>query len=313
VRITLAIALLLYSAVISAAGTRCLARAAWPLQAPRIGIAAWLGGAVSIAASAAAAGLILAIPCVQFTTDPHTLQACLSLWRAQYASPAGAAAGVAGSMLTATVLGRLAWFYGSVLYAARQRRAVHDDALALIGRPGPASDVAIIDSDQPAAYCVPGRHRIVLTTGALTRLDDRQLDAVLAHERAHLSGRHHLLVTLAAALKYALPPVRFFAVAAQQVSDLVEVAADDAATRRASRLTLAAALLAVASADAPAWALGVGGSAATQRINRLIDPPGRRSLLQRAVIFAALGAVAALAGTGLGLTVAVILRCPPGV
>jgi Peptidase family M48 len=313
VRITLAIALLLYSAAISAGGTRWLARAAWPLQAPRIGVAAWLAGAVSIAASIAAAGLILAIPCVQLTTDPHTLQACLSLWRAQYASPAGAAAGAAGSMLAATVLGRLAWFYGSALNAARQRRAAHDDALALIGRPGPAPDVAIIDSDQPAAYCVPGRRRIVLTTGALTRLDDRQLDAVLAHERAHLSGRHHLMVTLAAALKHALPPVRFFAVAAQQVSDLVEVAADDAATRRASRLTLAAALLAVATADAPAWALGVGGSAATQRINRLIDPPGRRSVVQRAVICAALGAVAALAGTGLGLTVAVILRCPPGV
>jgi Zn-dependent protease with chaperone function len=313
VRITLAIALLLYAGAISAAGTRWLARAAWPLQAPRIGVAAWLGGAVSVAVCAVAAGLILAIPCLKFMIDPHTLQACLSLWRAQYASPEGAAAGVAGSVLIVTILGRLAWFYGSALNAARQRRAVHDDALALIARPGPTPDVAIIDSDQPAAYCVPGRHRIVLTTGALTRLDDRQLDAVLAHERAHLSGRHHLMVTFAAALKHALPPVRFFSLAAQQVSDLVEVAADDAATRRASRLTLAAALLAVATADAPAWALGAGGSAATQRIHRLIDPPGRRGIGQRAVTFAALGAAAALAGTGLGLTVVVLLQCPPGV
>jgi Zn-dependent protease with chaperone function len=313
VRITLAIALLVYSVAISAAGTRWLARAAWPLQAPRVGVAAWLAGAVSVTASAAASGLILAIPCVQFTTDPRTLQVCLSLWRAQYASPAGAAAGVAGGMLTVTILGRLAWFYGSAMNAARRRRSVHDDALALIGRPGPTPDVAIIDSDQPAAYCVPGRRRIVLTTGALNRLDDRQLDAVLAHERAHLSERHHLMVTLAAALKHALPPVRFFTLAAQQVSDLVEAAADDAATRRASRLTLAAALLAMATADAPAWALGAGGSAATERINRLIDPPARRSIVQRAVIFAALGAVAALAGTGLVLAVAVLFRCPPGV
>src|SRR5438034_5303917 len=37
-----------------------------------------------------------------------------------------------------------------------------------------------VASDRPAVYCLPGRRRIVLTTGALTRLDDRELDAVLA-------------------------------------------------------------------------------------------------------------------------------------
>jgi len=311
VRITLAVLMLLYSGAVSAAGTRWLARAAWPLQTPRAGIAAWLAGALSVAVSAAAAGLILVIPCVQLTTDPHTLQACLSLLRAQYASPAGAAAGVVGGTLVMTVLGRLAWFYGSALNAARQRRGIHDDALTLIARPGPTPDVAIIDNDQPAAYCVPGRRRIVLTTGALTRLDDRQLEAVLAHERAHLSQRHHVMVMLAAALKRALPPVRFFAVAAQQISDLVEVAADDAAVRRASRLTLAAALLAMATADAPVWALGAGGSAATERIRRLIDPPDQGNVVRRAVTFAMLSAVAALAITGLVFAVAIVLRCPP--
>jgi Zn-dependent protease with chaperone function len=49
--------------------------------------------------------------------------------------------------------------------------------------------VRIIDGDRPTVYCLPGRRRIMLTTGALTRLDDGELDAVLAHERAHLSGR----------------------------------------------------------------------------------------------------------------------------
>jgi Zn-dependent protease with chaperone function len=312
-RVTLAALLLLYSAAVSAAGTRWLARAVWPLQAPRVGVAAWLTGALSVAASAAAAGLILAIPCVQLTTNLHALQACLSMWRGQYASPAGATAGAAGSVLTVTVLGRLAWFCCSALNAARQRRAIHDDALALIARPGPAPDVAVIDGDQPAAYCVPGRRRIVLTTGALTRLDGRQLDAVLAHERAHLSGRHHVMVMLAVALKDALPPIRFFAVAAQHVTDLVEVAADDAAIRRTPRLTLAAALLAVAAADAPAWALGAGGSAATQRIERLIAPPVRGSIMQRAVTFAALAALAALAITGLAFAAVILLQCPPGV
>jgi bla regulator protein blaR1 len=55
---------------------------------------------------------------------------------------------------------------------------------------------------------------------------------VAADERAHLSGRHHLVLRLAAALERAFPWVRFFAVGAEQVAYLVEVAADDAAARR---------------------------------------------------------------------------------
>ena len=112
-----------------------------------------------------------------------------------------------------------------------------------------------------------------MTTGALRCLDDRQLEAVLAHERAHLSGRHHLVLTFASALQEAFPAVGFFAVAARQIGELIEVAADDAAIRREHRLTLAGALLAVATAGVPAGALGAGGTAAAQRIRRLIDPP----------------------------------------
>jgi Zn-dependent protease with chaperone function len=52
--------------------------------------------------------------------------------------------------------------------AARRRRATPDDVLAVIAKPGPAADVRIINCDRPAVYCLPGRRRIVLTTGALT-------------------------------------------------------------------------------------------------------------------------------------------------
>jgi Zn-dependent protease with chaperone function len=171
--------------------------------------------------------------------------------------------------------------------------------------------VRIIDGDRPAVYCLPGRRRIVLTTGALSRLDDGELAAVLAHERAHLSGRHHLVLRLASALEHAFPGVRFFAVAARQVTYLVEVAADDAAVRRSPRLTVAAALLAVASAGIPAGALGAGGSAAAQRIERLIDPPLQHSWVRRAFTYAALATAAALAITALALAYSTIFRCPP--
>ena len=310
-RIAAVALLLVYAAAVSAAGTRWLPRAAWPLRAPRTGIAAWLAGALSVAAAVAAAGLILAVPCAQVSADPAMLRACLSLLRAQYASPAGAAAGAVGGALALGMLGRVAYVCGSAMAAARRRRARHNEVLALIARPGPAPDVRIIDGDHPVAYCVPGRRRIVLTTGALACLDSGQLDAVLAHERAHLSGRHHLVLSLAGALKDAFPAIGFFAVAARQVGDLVEVAADDAAVRRAHRLTVAAALMAVAGGGVPAGALGAGGSAAARRIWRLIDPPRRASLAGRAVTFAALAAASALAIAAFALALLVITRCPP--
>jgi beta-lactamase regulating signal transducer with metallopeptidase domain len=193
----------------------------------------------------------------------------------------------------------------------RRRRASHHDVLAVIARPGPSADVHVIDGDWPAVYCLPGRRRIVLTTGALTCLDDGQLDAVLAHERAHLAGRHHLVLALAVALQRAFPGVGFFAVAARQVAYLVEVAADDAAARRAPRLTVASALLAVATAGVPAGALGAGGSAAARRIQRLIDPPPRDSGARRAVTCIALAAAASLAAATIVLACVTIVRCPP--
>jgi Zn-dependent protease with chaperone function len=216
---------------------------------------------------------------------------------------------VAGGLLAAAVAGRVAWAYGSVLAGARRRRSVHDDVLAVIARPGPAADVRIIDGDRPAVYCLPGRRRIVLTTGALTRLDDRELAAVLAHERAHLSGRHHIVLALAAALQRAFPFARIFRLAARQVAYLVEIAADDAAVRRAPRLTVASALLAVATAGVPAGALGAGGSAAAQRIQRLINPPPQPSRAARAVTYAALTATAAPAAAVLVGAFVIITRC----
>ena len=247
-------ALLLVAAVTPLAWAPCLSRAAWPLRAPRAGIAAWLACPLSAVVCSALAGLVLAIPCAQLSTDPAALRACLSLLRAQYTSPAGAVTGVAGGLLAVAVVGRLTWFCGAAVVAARRRRAAHDDVLAVIAKPGPAADVRVIDGDRPAVYCLPGRRRIVLTT-----------------------------------------VVGFFAVAARQIAYLVEIAADDAAGRRAPRLTVASALLVVATAGVPAGALGAGGSAAAHRIQRLIYPPSRDSRARRAVTCLALVTAATLA------------------
>jgi Zn-dependent protease with chaperone function len=309
VKITVAV-LLLLAAAVPAAGAPWLARAAWPLRAPRAGIAAWLACSLSVVGFLALTGLVLAVPCLPSSADPAMLRACLSVLLAQYSSPAGAVAGMAGSLLMAAVVGRVAWAYASAVVAARRRRATHDDVLAVIAKPGPAADVRIIDGDRPAVYCLPGRRRIVLTTGALTCLDEGQLDAVLAHERAHLSGRHHLVLALASALQRAFPGVGLFAIAARQIACLVEIAADDAAVRRAPRLTVASALLAVATTGVPAGALGASGSAAAQRIQRLINPPPRGGGVWRAVTCVSVATAAALAVAAIALACVTIIRCP---
>ena len=125
----------------------------------------------------------------------------------------------------------------------------------------------------------------MLTTGALAVLDPEQLAAVLAHERAHLAGRHHLLLAVTRSLAAVAPFVPLFARGAAEVARLAEMRADDAAVRRAGgdpgsdrrRRTLLAALLAmgtgVAAAPAPASWLPAAGGVVTARVRRLAEPP----------------------------------------
>ncbi len=302
-----------YAVAVAAAATWWLPRASWPQRAPRLGIAVWQALTVAVVASALLAGLVLAIPCLRVWADWPSLRAWLMSARAQYASAGGAIAGTTGWVLTLGVLGRLAWSTGTVVTGSRRSRARHDEVLAVVGRRGLVPGMVLLEDDRPAVYCVPGRRRIVFTTGALRRLDSSQLDAVLAHERAHLAGLHHLMIILAGGLRAAFPHVPFFAAAASQISCLVEMAADDAATRRAPRLTLAGALLTLAAARVPAGALAAGGTTGARRIRRLIDSPRPVSRRRRAATSVlALIAAPAVAFSAPALALLTIHPCPPG-
>jgi Peptidase family M48 len=150
-----------------------------------------------------------------------------------------------------------------------------------------AGDAVVLDAAQPVAYCLPGRPAtIVVSSGALALLDTAQLNAVLAHERAHLAGRHHLLTALTRGLAVTFPGVPLFTRGPAEVARLAEMRADDAAVRHSGRGTLVAALLAMGTGTAvPAAALGTAalgatGLATTARVQRLLEPP-RRSCLAR--------------------------------
>ena len=113
---------------------------------------------------------------------------------------------------------------------------------------------------------------MVLTTGAVQALDPAQLAAVLAHERAHLAGRHHRLLAMARIGRQVLPFLPLMRDADAQVTRLVEMHADDAAKRASGPGPLATALVALATTASPAPALAAAATDTVQRIHRLLNP-----------------------------------------
>nr|WP_296766767.1 M56 family metallopeptidase [Rhodococcus sp. (in: high G+C Gram-positive bacteria)] len=58
-----------------------------------------------------------------------------------------------------------------------------------------AGDVVVVEDDVPDAFASPSGGGVVMVTSALVEaLDERQVAAVVAHERAHLRYRHHLWI-----------------------------------------------------------------------------------------------------------------------
>jgi len=268
-------------------------RRGWAVRAPRLAMVLWLAlpvswvVAVALAVLAAAAPLPLSWPGSRPGGRPALLAA--------HAMPGGAAVAAAGLVLAAVVGLRAGACVASGLARGRRERREHAAFLTAAGRPDRALGAVILDEDAPAAYCLPcGRHRIVVSTGALTALGPAQLAAVLAHEHAHLRGRHHVTLTVAAALSRAFPRVPLLAQAGAEVAVLAEMAADDAAARRHDPGDLAAALVILARNGARARALTASGPAAVTRIQRLLAPLPRPGIPARAARLAAAAAAIAL-------------------
>ena len=138
--------------------------------------------------------------------------------------------------------------------------------------PDTALGAVLVEHAQPTVYCVAGRHpTVILTTAARQALDAAQLEGVLAHERAHLAWHHHRLLAAARIGLRVLPFMPLMRDAEVQVERLVELHADDVATRVADPSALAAALVVLAAASpapapaaaSPAPTLAAAGPAPT--------------------------------------------------
>ncbi|MDQ3104671.1 MAG: M48 family metalloprotease [Actinomycetota bacterium] len=268
------IMLVVVAVVAAVPGRWLLSRSGWPDRSPRLGILAWQALTFSILVSVVLAGVALAVPEVPISANlAALLSACTAALRAQYATPGGAVLSVTGGMLAVTVMARVGYCLVAGLVTSRRQRRRQLEALTLAPRGHEDRDALVIDHCAPAAYCLPGRRKqIVVTTAAVAALDDDQLAAVLAHERAHLHGRHDLVLVAPDTLRRAFPRVRAFRDAHRATARLVEMLADDVAARRSDRLTIATALVRLAEASAPPAALGAGGSTSLARVRRLVAP-----------------------------------------
>ncbi|MEO9325242.1 M56 family metallopeptidase [Nocardioides sp. C4-1] len=279
----------LLAGLLAGPAPRLLARVPRTRTTPRAAMLLWQSVALAAVLAALGAGVSLA-------TD--------RAWQRD-ASAVSTVVAVVALVVTGLVLGRLllsAHRIGTRLRALRRRHREQVDLVAQrdAARSGGSSRVLVLDHDLPVAYCVPGmaRSRVVVSAGAVGRLSDVELDAVLAHERAHLRARHDLVLEAFSALHAAFPRWVSSAAALAEVRLLVEVLADRAAVRDAGPRHLGRALVELADSRAGGPGSGVTlGSGATggdlvTRVRLLADRDPHR--LQAAVVLVLAAAVLAL-------------------
>ncbi len=229
------------SLVLAGPVSAALARAQWPARSPRAALVLWQAVGLAGGLGVLTAGLTLAAG----SLEEHWLAGVAAL-PARWPELDGW--GWSGLAVTACVG---VWLVGvTVASAARITRArrVHRRRLELIAGARRMAgvgggEVFLVDHPSPAAYCLPGvRPRVVVTRGALATLSAAQLAAVLAHERAHATGRHDLVVQPFIAWAHTLPFLPAARGALRAVGVLVEMHADDLALRECPPEDLAAAL-----------------------------------------------------------------------
>ena len=272
-----ALAFTIIAVLLTGPAPAMLARARWPLRAPRAAMVLWQAVALAAVLSAFSAGIAIATRLMVPGRDGRPTTTIVGaadrlgwpLWTLY----------VSVFALTVLVGARLMVAVIRVAIANRKRRAHHRMVVDLVGVGHGAAksqacartrDLRVLEVPQPLAYCLPGvRSRVVVSEGTLSTLADPEVEAILTHERAHLRARHDLVLEAFTAVHAAFPRVVRSANALGAVQLLVELLADDAAVRAAGRAPLARALVACASGRTPSGALAASGPSTVLRVRRL--------------------------------------------
>jgi Zn-dependent protease with chaperone function len=249
-------------------------------RAPQTAAYLWIMATVGALSAVVLAGLLLLVGSSRLLGDLAVLlSTCTMALRAALDAPTGTPGPLLGLALFALVAGGL--LGGGLIAGTRAWRAARGqrELLTLAGRTQPGlPGVTVLDHPVPLAYCLPGRvgrrpGPVVITTATLEQLEPAQLQAVLAHERAHQARRHHALLLVAQALGIGFPWLPAARAAHTAVARLVELAADDAAVDRHAPADVAIALAKLAVTPAPTLGLGASGPTTIERVRRLTTPP----------------------------------------
>jgi Zn-dependent protease with chaperone function len=290
---TVPFVLLVIGALAAAMAPRLLARADWPEREPVLALWVWQCVVAAVllccvfAMALTASAAWSAVRGHVFAFAPHGVEDAYGL--SEYGRWAGALAVALalGGLWTAAMLTR------EVRSARRRRRVrragLRERAPLLPGEVVPDGErlVVLEDARSDAWWLSGAEPRLVITTAALRRLKGRQLDAVLAHELGHARARHDLLLHCAGALAGGFPQVPVFAAFRDQVHRLIELAADDTASRRFGRLTTA---LALVELNEPRGVFGPAHGPHAElpgRVSRLLAPAPRLPLARRVRLTAA--------------------------
>jgi Zn-dependent protease with chaperone function len=237
---TVPFVLLILGALTAATAPRLLDRAAWTDREPVLALWVWscVVAAVLLCCLAASAAVRWHV----FAFAPRGVMEAYALNPYGSLSAALALLLAGGGARSATMLTREVRA-GRAL-RRHQRAEVRSRAPYLPGEARAPRRLVVLESDRADAWWQPGPPPgLVVTTAALRRLNDRQLEAVRAHELGHARARHDWLCACAYALAAGFPGVPVFDGFRRQVHRLVELAADDVASRRFGRMTTALALV----------------------------------------------------------------------
>ena len=272
--------LLLYGAALAWLSPTLLRRLTRSGVSPQMGVAAWLTAIAATLIAWVIAVVLIGVAAIDGVLGTSAVTLCLELFGL---SEHGGLPGLSGSIaLTVVGISALIIFLlrtSRSVTQLRSRSREHANEVLLVGRRTTRPGVVVVDAQRSAAYCVSGRPpAIVVTSAAWSSLVRSELAAVLAHEQAHIAGRHHQILMMLRAMAAALP-LPLMQQGAHAVAELLEMCADDAAARRHGVNPILGGLLAMAEPrhPVPAEGLAAAGTAVAARAMRLAQPARERA------------------------------------
>ncbi|MEV0947446.1 M56 family metallopeptidase [Rhodococcus sp. NPDC049939] len=300
--------LLLYSFVVAVLIPPLLIRLTHSGIAPGLGVAAWMAALGSVVLSWMAAATLVLVELVRDHGRPgqSALESCLASLHAVVSGRVGLVLQVTLlllALMAVVAFATLIWKWSDRLRRMRSLTYGHARMTRMVGHHVAGVDAVVLEASQPAAYCVVGRpSAIVVTTAALGALDRRELDAVLAHERAHLAGRHLQVLAMIRGLASSLPWISLFTTAEAEVARLLEMCADDSAARTHGSHAVLSGLIAMsATSPLPSGAMGASGVAVLDRARRLAAPASPRDRMRARTSLAAASVLISIGPMATGL------------